>query len=237
MGQLTFGMLAFLLCAVTIRAEHIVLLSETDDFTVGQILPDPVNLNLESGERIVLLSDRGELLDIVGPVAGTPVTPGSDDFNVRDALTNLIENPNNLHASLGGTRGGTRLLSTVTGGPVWRLDPLASGVQCYVEGEALVFGQPVESAPASFHVQRPGHEGTGLLRFERETGVAPWPLNIPAQSGELYVVRREGYMDSSLFRLALLPSIVLENTEVSIAWLAAHGCTRQAAVLLKNLPG
>lgn len=237
LNRLILGTPALLLFAITIRAEHIVLLAETESFTVGQILPDPVNLDLESGERIVLLSDRGELLDISGPFVGTPVTPGSDDFNVRDALTNLIENPNNLHASLGGTRGSTSLLSAPSSGPVWRLDLLASGVQCSVEGEALVFARPAASGAAIYHVQRPGHEGTGVLRFEPDTREAAWPQNIPANSGESYVIRREGFLDSSLFRLALLPSIVLQNTEVSIAWLAANGCARQAARLMKSLPG
>ncbi len=228
--------LALLICFGNALADHIVLHSESTNFTAGQILHDPLTISLKSGERIVLLSDRGDVMDIVGPFDGSPAVQGADDFDVKDALSRLIDNPNNLHASLGGTRSGATLPSTSVAGLVWSLDPYSSGVQCAIEGQELAFGRSDTESALVLHVERPGRDGTGVVNFGSNSTRAVWPGNIPVTDGELYVVRREGYLDSAMFRLALLPAIVAGNIEASIAWLATYGCARQATLLLSELP-
>ena len=87
-----------------VLADHIVLQSDADKYSIGQLLQDPLSLLLDDGQRLVLLSDHGDVIDIEGPFTGVPSSSNPDEFDLKKALTSLIDNPDQLHASLGSTR-------------------------------------------------------------------------------------------------------------------------------------
>jgi hypothetical protein len=216
-------------------ADHIVLVSEAESFENGQVLEDPLDVTLASGERLVLLSDRGDVLEINGPFAGRPNVLATDNFDVTDALARLIDNPDHVYARLGGTRTASTAVHARPEGVAWHLDPFASGGQCTVQDMTPVFRRPDTTGTLQLVLQRPGSAGSGKIEWATGAAEAQWPAEIPLRDDDLYVVRREGWVDGTLFRLAILPAPVRENLTSAIAWLAVHGCKAQAQALMREL--
>lgn len=217
-------------------ADHVVLISEASDYAVGDILAEPLTLRLDEGQRVVLLSDRGDVFDVSGPFEGEPEGHQAENFNLRDALAGLIDNPDRVQARLGSTRSFTSRIGATSGAPAWQLDPFRSGAQCAVAGRQPVFWRGDTEQALSLLLQRPGVDGGSTISWRAGEAESPWPDEMPAIDGELYVVRREGYVDSTMFSLALIPPGVLQETASSIAWLAANGCRRQAEMLMDSMP-
>lgn len=219
------------------NADHVVLVSEAQSFRDGQILEDPLEVTLVDGERLVLLSDRGDVLEIEGPFTGAPSHSAANDFDVADALTRLIDNPDHVSARLGSTRSAIATTQVRLRKPeaVWRLDPFTSGGQCVVEGMTPVFRRQETGNPLQLVLQRPGSDGSGTIAWAADAAEAHWPREIPLHDDDLYVVRREGWVDGTMFRLAILPAPIRDSLESAIAWLAVHGCKSQAETLMREL--
>lgn len=226
---------AALILTSTSSADHIVLVSEAESFENGQVLEDPLDLTLAGGERVVLLSDRGDVLEIKGPFAGRPDALAADNFDVTDALARLIDNPDHVYARLGATRAAGTAVHSRPDGAAWHLDPFASGGQCIAEGMTPVFRRADTTGTLQLVLQRPGSAGSGVIEWATGAAEAQWPAEIPLRDDDLYVVRREGWVDGTMFRLAILPAPVRENLTSAIAWLAVHGCKAQAQALMGKL--
>lgn len=217
-------------------ADYVILSGDAEDYVEGQLLENNFFLRLRDGEHLILLSDRGDVLEVSGPFEGSPQGTRADDFDLRSALTSLIDNPNLLHARLGSTRSGGVGSDPEAAGPsVWYLDPEADGGQCAIDDETIVFWRTSTDKPLSLTVQRPGIDGSGELSWQAGESAASWPTEIPAESGELYVLRRPGWMETTLLHLALLPKAIASQPETAVAWLAINGCKRQAELLLAQV--
>ena len=217
-------------------ADHVVLQSDVDSYATGQLLEDPLSLVLDDGQRIVLLSDRGDVIHVEGPFNGVPDGIESDEFDLKKALTSLIDQPDQLHASLGSTRFVGSRISTSQYRPAWKLDPFETGSQCVMAGSQILFWRSDSQDELQLVIQRPGSAGTGEISWSAGESESEWPDSIPVVNGELYVIRRPGWMDNAMIRLAVLPATVVDNVESSVAWLAVNGCKTQAQILLKSLP-
>ncbi|HNP34708.1 MAG TPA: hypothetical protein PKK10_02540 [Woeseiaceae bacterium] len=230
---------AVLLCSATAAAwaDFVVLETDADAFRTGQLLAGDVTVSLGENERIVLLSADGSIVAISGPYEGVPRGRDAQDVDVRNALAHLIDNSDNLHATLGSTRAAPQR----PGDPpderdAWHLDPFSSGNQCVLSGRDVVFWRADDTAALQLVLQRPGKNGDGAIDWPTGASTASWPAAIPLVSGELYVVRRKGWMDNAMIRVVVLDSAISETLQTAIAWLAINGCRSQARILLRQLP-
>ena len=222
-------------CLDVARADHIVLHSDATSLWQGQLIVEHTPLVLQDGERVVLLSEYGDLLEILGPFEGLPKGVEIDDFNMKDALSNLIDAPSQLHATLGSTRFAGILSQQDDSMPVWNLDPFSSGTQCISEREDVLFWRAAAEESLLLALQRPGSDGSGDVNWMEDQATARWPKEIPLIHGELYVLRRPGWMENAMIRIAVLPKSVVENPNATIAWLAINGCKRQAQAVNSSL--
>jgi hypothetical protein len=118
----------------------------------------------------------------------------------------------------------------------WQLDPFSSGTQCVIDGAAVLFRRKSDSEPLELLVQRPGVDGDGQLAWPAGEPLAAWPESVPIENGELYVLRRKGWLDNAMIRIVVLAPSVARSTEAAIAWLAINGCKWQSRLLLSRLP-
>ena len=174
-------------------------------------------------------------LEIQGPYNGLPVGDSVPDINVRDALTNLIENADDLHASLGSTRGGVTLGTRKEPRDAWHLDAFRSGRQCVVDGRPVVFWRAETGESLALEMQRPGIEGTTLVKWAADQAEAPWPASLPIVNDALYVLRRAGWTEAALVRVVVLDRDVVQHPQTAVAWLAANGCSHQAELLMSQV--
>lgn len=217
-------------------ADHIVLQSDTDEYSIGQVLQDPLTLLLNDGKHIVLMSEQGDVFDIDGPFTGAPNGSHPDEFDLKKALSSLIDQAAHRHASLGSTRlGGTRI-SAPEARPAWKLNPFETGSQCVIAGLPVRFWRTEPNDELLLVMQRPGSVGTGEIFWPAGKSESDWPESIPIADDELYVVRRPGWMQNAMIRLKILPAAVTDNVESSVAWLAVNGCKSQAEMLLDAVP-
>lgn len=228
-------LLAALFTSGPARADFVVLQSESGDFTVGQLLAEGEPLSLLENESLVLLSDDGNVVELAGPYDGAPAGSSGKDVDVRHALSHLIDRADTLYATLGSTRGINATNATSPDRDVWLLDPFLTGHQCALNDRAPRFWRPGTEEALELVVQRPGHTGDGVLAFETGQPIADWPEAIPLVNGELYVIRRRGYLDNAMIRLIVLDAGLGENTATAVAWLAISGCSQQARNLLQHL--
>ena len=223
------------LLAAPVFADYVVLESDAALFGIGALLADDTNLRLAEGERIVLVAESGDVLEIHGPYSGPPVGDTPQDIDVRDALTNLIENADNLHASLGSTRGGITLGKREKPRDAWQLDAFRSGRQCVVAGNAVELWRADISERLTLEIQRPGVEGTASIDWHAGEAEVPWPATLPITNDALYVLRRSGWTEAAMIHVLVLEEAVIRHRQAAIAWLAAHGCRSQAELLMSQL--
>lgn len=229
--------LLFVLAGAVAQADYVVLRADAGQFAVGQVVETGATVALSDGERLLLLSDTGETIELVGPYDGLP-RGRVDNVDVKDALAHLIDSTDDLYAILGSTRGrgGTGPAVPQVDRDPWQLDPFSNGVQCVVDGEAASFWRASAKDPLALVIQRPGFEGDGVLSWPAGATTAPWPGEMPLVDGELYVLRRPGWMENAMIRIIVLPPMVARRLDTAIAWLAINGCKPQAEILLAELP-
>ena len=211
--------------------DYVVLETSASSINRGDLIDDRSPLTLESGERIVLMSDSGDILEMEGPSKGIPEGEKLENFNIREALRKLIDTPTELHTSLGSTRNIELISRGQELRPIWHLDPFASGTQCARAGSAVQFWRAETDNALSMVVQRPGISGSGPLEWQIDQHTSNWPKEIVLSNEELYVVRRPGWTESAMIRIVILPEPVIDNREATIAWLAVNGCKRQARAI------
>lgn len=222
--------------AMQAAADYVVLQSDAEAFQPGQLLTEESVIDLGDGESLVLISDGSDIFEVVGPFHGVPAGPSSEDFDLKTALVDLINSPDNVYASLGSTRFSGRNGEVDARRPPWALDPFESGTQCARSNSAVQFWRSDATGELMLAMQRPGVEGAGEISWATGESAADWPAEIPMVDNELHVIGRPGWMDKAIFQLVLIPDSIARNVETSIAWMAAHGCRTQARLLLPGLP-
>ena len=209
----TLLLLALLQSLAVAHADFVVLESFAPSLPVGQLLADRTELTLADTERVVLLSDDGEIIEMDGPYTGLPRGTQTKPADLRNALTHLVDNTDNLYATLGSTRSGIEQAGNqAMHDDPWQLDPFRSGTQCVLDGAEVVFRRPAQSDALNLLVQRPGVDGDGLLDWPAGETLATWPKAVPLENGELYVLRRKGWLDNAMIRIVVLEPTIARST-------------------------
>lgn len=214
-------------------ADYVVLESNTEQFAPGQLVSDPRALDLPAGAQLVLMSRQGQTLSLDGS-AGSTEKSGQSDTDIKLMLANLVNYTRDEHVSLGGTRGGIDT-SADNDTPLWSLNPYISGIQCVIDGGSLLVYRSDTSTDLELTVNRPGTDVSGILKWSKGQHETQWPDEVPVFNGERYVIKRAGWMASSLIQLQSVPETIAEQQATAVAWLAANKCVPQAEKSLNML--
>jgi hypothetical protein len=218
-----------------VQADHIVLQSNSANFAEGQLIENSTTIELQDDENLILLSDGGDVISVEGPFQGAPEGFSPDEFDLKTAFTNLIDNPDNVYATLGSTRSAGIQTPESELRPVWTLSPFATAVQCVPDTAAIEFWRTDTVEDLTLTLQRPGYSGSGELTWDSGESIAKWPEDVPIVDQELYIVRRQGWMENAMIRLVIIPTRITETPESAIGWLAINGCKSQARLLMTDL--
>lgn len=221
--------------AAVAHADFVVLQSDTPGYAVGEVLAEDAGLSLGENERVVLLSDDGDVIEVRGPHDGVPKGAEARDLDIRNALAQLIVSADSMHTTLGSTRGSRTGGSAPPDRDAWYLDPFYTGNQCVLDGADVRFWREDTKAALSLLMQRPGREGDGVVDWAAGEPTAAWPGNLPLVDGELYVLRRPGWLENAMIRIVVLEPGIAASGTATIAWLAVNGCREQASILLAKL--
>lgn len=235
LARLAAGGLLWLIAAGA-NADYVVLQSYAAGYTVGQVLAGDGGLSLGENERVVLLSDHGDVIEVSGPHDGAPKGAEARDVDIRNALAQLIVNADSMHTTLGSTRASRTGGSAPPHRDAWYLDPFLTGNQCVLDGADTQFWREDTKAALSLLMQQPGREGDGVVDWAAGEATAAWPENLPLVDGELYVLRRPGWLENAMIRIVVLEPGIAASGTATIAWLAINGCREQASILLAALP-
>jgi hypothetical protein len=227
-----FGVVCAMLISAA-QADYVVLQSGSELYPPGTLVSDPRTLELATGTHLLLLSEHGETLSL-GGTSEAPDTTQPSEAKFKFLLTNLVSHTQDAHVSLGATRGGT-LNGARDDVPLWSIDPLVSGIQCVIEGVAAPAYRSDTRGDLALTVNLPGSDYSGSLNWQAGEHETEWPSEVPIVDGQTYVVRREGWNESSLIQLQSIPKVVIDSQTATVAWLAASNCVPQAITLLHQL--
>ena len=218
---------------VAALADYVVLESNSEQFIPGQIVTDLDAVEVGADTQLVLMSREGQTLSIDGSL-GTAGESASSSAAIKLMLANLVTRTRDEHVSLGGTRGGMDS-SSDNDTPVWSLNPYISGIQCVIERVNAHVYRTDTGTDLELTVSRPGTNDSGLLNWSEGEHETEWPDEVPVVDGERYVIKREGWMESSVLQLQSIPEIAIDKETAAVAWLAAKKCIPQAEKLLNML--
>lgn len=223
----------FAVACPALAAQFFVAASTAPGLTRGAIIDGDEALSLPEGARVTLIAPDGKTVTLDGPFHGPPGGgAGADDRGLFAALSKLVSPQNASIASLGGTRGGPESMPE---------DPFAvalgvSGSHCVPASQPVRLWRPDTKRPSLLTI-RPG---SGSVQAPVEafwpegTATMPWPEDLAPEEGATYLIR----LDNGVF----LTKVVLHRVPAGlpsaahrIAWMAGHGCTRQALRLLEKL--
>jgi hypothetical protein len=230
------------LAAIPIQAqppmEHVVVETNAGLYEpeVGQVLQAGTDLQLASGEFLVLIAENGDTIRIDGPFSGPAPNDDPSEINLLQAVARLIGRSPERLAGPGGFRGpgGDDGASVQDLRPSpWLIHAELSGPQCYVRGQETVFWRNVPSAAATFQIVDVASERAATIRWASDENRAVWPSELPPIEGAVYTLRQTDRLTSgTTIQVFSLEPGAMGSSQAAAAWLAARGCTDQARLAL-----
>jgi hypothetical protein len=223
----------FAMACPALATQLFVAASTAPGLTRGAIIDGDEPLSLPEGARVTLIAPDGKTVTLDGPFHGPPDGgAGTDDRELFAALSDLVSSQNASIASLGGTRGGPESVPE---------DPFtvvlgASGSHCVPASQPMRLWRP-DTKSSSLLTIRPG-SGSAQAPVEafwpEGAAAMPWPEDLALEEGATYLIRLYDGVSLTEAVLHRVPED-LPSEAHRIAWMAEHGCTRQALRLLEKL--
>ncbi|MFQ5939386.1 MAG: hypothetical protein ACE5KL_04855 [Alphaproteobacteria bacterium] len=223
----------FAMACPALAAQFFVAASTAPGLTRGAIIDGDKPLSLPEGARVTLIAPDGKTVTLDGPFHGPPGGgAGTDDGELFAALSDLVSSQNASIASLGGTRGSPESVPE---------DPFtvalgASGSHCVPASQPMRLWRP-DTKGSSLLTIRPGSGSVPALvetLWPEGTAMMPWPKDLALEAGATYLIYLVGGASLTEVVLHRVPAD-LPSEAHRIAWMAEHGCTRQALRLLEKL--
>ena len=201
----------------------------------GRVLLEPLNVTLESGDRISLLDAKGTR-EIRGPATIRDKIPRTASGTTLPTWGELIGSQ--MRPAAAAVRGSpnrgeglsqAQRPSTVQNS-LWQIDPTVGGDWCIIEGALPEFWRKDIDRSTSLTITGPPG-ASGITHFQRGNNTAKWLSSAKAANGAPYSVQ----LGNSTKRQITIHSINLSNTLQKIAEeLAKNHCYHQVAILLDD---
>lgn len=211
--------------------ELVVIASSDPSITAGAVIDGAQPLSVAADASVTLVSSSGRTIQLTGPYFGAPdtsaSTPGSGLVNSLSRLVaeekksagTLAVFPNTLKASLESRP------------DLWGVDIARGGRYC------VRLNQPVmlwwgDASSGAVVTLTDGNDASRSARIEwpQKKRHMAWPREIPITDGAIYVARFWWGGDGERLTTVIMPP--LSSDAHHAAWMADHGCTRQALKIL-----
>lgn len=229
------GFLALTLVILSTRfveaGELVVIASGEPSLRVGSVIDGGDPIAVAAGASVVLVSEDGRTISLTGPFTGAPdPSPPTADGGLVDSLSRLIADEAGSPETLAVFRSG--LGKTPIGRPdVWGIRIAEAGRYCVRPDRPPMLWWPAARTGAVVKLSEAGEQATGVrIRWPASKKYAPWPDALAISDSATYVVRFRASDPGTEIETVLMPA--LETDAHRAAWMAEHGCPRQALAVL-----
>lgn len=217
-------------------SQLVVIESTGSEISPGQVIDGAKSLSLPAGAQVTLVGEDGTLTKLKGPFSGAPVggSAGEGDKKVVAALSRLFASSAPGTSSLGAFRSYGASADGLNPPDIWAVNVYRSESLCIPEGVTPMLWRPDPGRDLSLVVL---HLSTGkedTVGFAANTQDTSWPKQVPILDGGEYSLRDGANMWERKLVLKSVPKD-LPTEAHSIAWMADHGCLRQAKVRVAKL--
>jgi hypothetical protein len=226
---------AALLIATSMPAmasDLVVIDSSAPQYRPGQVLDAAKPVSLAPGAKISVVGQDGRVIKLQGPFSGAPgAGSGKGDPGVVQTLSKLLSGGKAETAALGTFRGSEGSTAGAAG-DIWAVDVMASETYCTASGRAPTLWRPDAVRESTVALEK--GDTAALVRFPAGSDAAAWPVQVPVENAARYVIRDANDTWSTRFTLVVVPADAGEGASQA-AWMAEHGCARQARALIAGL--
>ena len=214
--------------AAASQAGELVVIASTDPAVkIGTVIDGKQSMQVVGDASVVLISSAGKRISLAGPYKGAPQpTASPSDNRLVQSLSQLITQHADTPEKLAAFRG--------TGKPppaerfdIWGIDIAHAGSYCLPANEIAMLWWDDAHAGAVVSLSGPAGNARELrIRWPNAHRQMPWPRDLSLADGASYVVRFRATDAGIALTTREMPP--LDTNAARAAWMAEHGCTRQA---------
>ena len=240
-GLLSLCCLAGMLSSSAAYADVVIVATTAPAYRVGQVLHDGDSLHLPGGSRMTVLLSTNSVREIKGPfdrqVADLSKGRPSRLTELWQQVTGYFES-GGVNVIPGATRavqapGGSASQMAVVDKEAWKAVPAnIQGTACAEKDAPVKFRRKGNiKGPAEVRLSDAGLKATGAVHWDAGQAEAPWPVSVPAASGE-YILTVGGQAPRR-FTFKLLDKSALGGDLVLVT-LKSEGCSQQIDIWLQG---
>jgi len=208
-------------------ADLVVIASGDPSIAIGTVIDGTKAIDVETDVSVVMVSSDGRTIKLTGPYNGAPdISVADADSRLVESLSRLITEEAGSPATLAVFRGG--LEKTPIGRPdVWGIDIARAGRYCLRPDRPVMLWWRAARPGAVVALSKAADDSRGVrIRWPQSKRYTEWPAELTLTDGTDYLARfRAG--DTGI-RLTTLRMPELAGDAHRAAWMAEHGCARQA---------
>lgn len=230
-NALIISLMALLLSAQLPAAEYVVIASNVDQPSVGEIIENQAIVHLDGGQTIRVIAEDGTRITLSGPYHQriSNSTETSQD-NLLQTLRRVLLSASEKESILAVFRG-----KRSTRPAVWDVILDLAGRRCVRTDQPLQLWRRTTD-----RVQRASVRLAGLpaqsasLTWKEGQRLISWPAALQIRDGARYEVVSEDGAATTQLTLVVLPE-KLPTDAHRAAWMSNHHCSQQARELLGQL--
>ncbi len=242
MNHRWFGIIALVFAGlVSIGPAHaagnifLIIETSTSAYEVGGVLKGEDTVTLSKGEKVTVISDSGQKVEIDGPIQNTVAI-------LEDRLTKAAPAKpvlrSNIIASISGlfkgNRGSALTRSFGSGGPMptpWHLDITRTGKTCFRKDDVARLWRPGPTPADTINIVNAATGETADLSIASGERILDWPLQVRLEDGVTYTVTRRSN-NATISANIILMSEDFPTRMHEAAWMTDNGCDPQARQLI-----
>jgi hypothetical protein len=218
--------------AAEATSQVVVIKSNAAAFAPGKIIEATETLSLSAGERMTAVAANGLIIHLVGPYAGTVKAPpvAEKSSSIVQTISNLMKsNPADRN-----TLAVTRQWQVERPSPdPWAVDIATQGPHCVLEKRPVSIWRNNAATETPITLRRSSGGRAADGRWRKGENAVPWPPGVEIVSGQTYRAKIGESREDVIFDIFVAPRD-LPTTAHRVAWIAEHGCRRQAQMLLEK---
>ncbi len=218
--------------AASSQAVDLVVISSSDpSIEAGVVIDGSRPISIAANAAVVLVSSGGRTIKLSGPYNGAPDTSASSsDSRLVDSLSRLITKEAGSPTTLAVFRGGFKQ-APADRPDIWGIDIARAGKYCVRRDRPVMLWWAAARSGAVVTFSSTGDSSRNArISWPRGKRHLAWPKELTLSDRATYVARFWSNDNGEQLVTVLMPD--LGTNAHRAAWMAEHGCTRQALKVL-----
>lgn len=221
--------------AASSQAGDLVVIASNDPaIEVGAVIDGSRSIRVAADTSVVVISSVGMVIKLSGPYDGAPDTSASDsDGRLLDSLSRLLAKKASLGTRLAVSRGEPKQASPDRP-DIWGIDIALAGQYCLRQDRPTLIWWAAAQSGAVVTLSSVGDNAHSVkIHWPRDKRHLAWPKELTLSDHATYVARF--WLEDSGEQLITILMPDVDTDAHRAAWMAEHGCTRQALKVLKAM--